>query len=266
MPKLPFNPQKTTYDPVNAHSLARAAQLAYQPKEDVLGTLANWGFPSARFFSRKGTQGYVAGNDEMILVAFRGTEPKRMEDLMTDAKIKRVPGKGGGHVHRGFKAALEAVADDMVQTARRFMDRGQPVFVTGHSLGAALAGLAVGASETEDLPIAGLYTYGMPRIGNRHYAERFEERFGNRAFRVVNNNDSVTRVPPRSFGYKHVGVVKYLDSDGKLTTGKTAWKRFLSRVKGQVEGRIDHLFKPGTDGLEDHGIKNYVRILKALVG
>ena len=266
MPKLPFNPKKTTYDPVNALALAQASQLAYSSEEDILKRLKSWGFPNAKFFSRRGTQGYVAGNDEMVLVAFRGTEPKEMEDLMADAKLKKVPGKGGGHVHRGFKAALEAVSEDMARAVRKFCDRGQPVFVTGHSLGAALAGLAVGASKTESVPIAALYTYGMPRIGNKHYAERFQESFGECTFRVVNNNDSVTRVPPRSFAYQHVGVVKYLDSHGQLTTGKTPWRRFLTRVKGQIEGRIDHLFKPGTDGLKDHGIKNYVRILKGLVG
>ncbi len=264
MPKLAFNPKKTTFDLVNARSCAEASQLAYKSEEDILKRLKSWGFPNARFFSRKGTQGYVAGNDEMILVAFRGTEPKEMQDLMADAKMKKIPGKGGGHVHRGFKAALEAVSDDMAKAVRKFLDRGQPVFVTGHSLGAALAGLAVGASKTEGVPIAGLYTYGMPRVGNKYYREKFEQNFGKRAFRVVNNNDAVTRVPPRTIGYQHVGVVKYLDSAGKLISGKSPWKSFLNRVKGQIEGRMDHLFKPGTDGLRDHGIKNYVKILKGL--
>jgi triacylglycerol lipase len=266
MPKLDFHPKKTTFDLVNASALAQASALAYKSDAQVIKTLKGWGFPEARFFSAQGTQGYVAGNDEVILVAFRGTEPKELEDLLADAKMKRVPAKGGGHVHRGFKAALEAVATDMAAAVRELLDKGQPVFVTGHSLGAALAGLAVGASATERLPIAGLYTYGMPRVGNKHFAEKFEARYGKRAFRVVNNNDAVTRVPPRSFGFKHVGVVKYLDSKGQIKTGKTPWKQFLIRVKGQVEGRIQDFMKPGTDGLKDHGIKNYARILQALKG
>jgi triacylglycerol lipase len=261
MPKLDFRPNKTSFDLVNAWATAKASELAYKPKAQVLKTLKSWGFPQARFFSRKGTQGFVAGNGELVLVAFRGTEPTKLKDWMTDAKIKKVSGKGGGHVHRGFKAALEAVSSDMAATVRRFRDSGQPVFVTGHSLGAALAGLAVAASKSERIEIAGLYTYGMPRVGNRIFAQKFKETYGTRTFRVVNNNDTVTRVPPRSFGYKHVGVVKYFDSKGRLTTGQTPWKRFLVRVKGQAVGRIKDFLKPGTDGLKDHGIKRYVKAL-----
>jgi triacylglycerol lipase len=264
MARLDFHPNKTSFDVVNAQALAGASQLAYRRKADILETLAEWGFPNAKFFSRRGTQGFVAGNDELILVAFRGTEPKALRDWMDDVKIKKVPGKGGGHVHRGFKGALERVSTDMAEAVRRFRDRGQPVFVTGHSLGAALAGLAVAASKTEKIEIAGVYTYGMPRVGNRIFAKRFKKAYGRRTFRVVNNNDTVTRVPPRSFGYKHVGTVKYLNAEGELETGENAWKRFLVRVKGQVKGRIADFLKPGPDGFKDHVVKSYIEVLAGL--
>ena len=264
MAKLRFHPDKRSFDLANALASAKASQVAYQRKADVLQTLADWGFPQAKFFSRKGTQGFVAGRDDLVLVAFRGTEPKKLQDWMADARIKRVPGKGGGHVHRGFKGALELVSNDMSTAVRQFRDRDQPVFVTGHSLGAALAGLAVAASKTEHIDIAGLYTFGMPRVGNKSFARKFRENYGSRSFRVVNNNDTVTRVPPRSFGYKHVGVVKYLNDKGRLESGATPWKRFLVRVKGQVKGRIDDFLNPGPDGLKDHGIGAYVEILERL--
>ena len=244
--------------------MARASQLAYKPSTEVIKTLKNWGFPNAKFFSRDETQGFVAGNSELILVAFRGTEPLKIKDWMSDADIKRVPGKGGGHVHRGFKAALELVADEMATTVRQFQDKNQPIFVTGHSLGAALAGLAVAASKTQHINIAGLYTYGMPRIGNKIFAKKFKKANGRKTFRVINNNDAVTRVPPRIFGYKHVGTVRYLNSNGQLETGETPWKKFLVRAKGQVKGRIEDFLKPGSDGLKDHSMKKYIKILTDL--
>lgn len=258
---LAFDPTKRSFDLVNARATAKASQLAYEKKDVVLKRLKNWGFPKARFFSSKktGTQGFVAGKNDMILVAFRGTELK-LKDLAVDAKIKKIPGKGGGHVHRGFKAALESVSSAMAAAVREFSDNGQPVFVTGHSLGAALAGLAVGASKTEGIEIAGLYTYGMPRVGNRDFAKKFKKDHGPRAFRVVNNNDIVTRVPPGIFRYKHVGTVKYLNSKGELESGPGPWKRFKDRVKGV----IDDLGKPGPDALKDHFIKRYIAALNKL--
>lgn len=264
MPPLEFHPNKTSFDAVNALAMAKAAALAYKPKADVLKTLASWGFPRARFFASRGTEGFVAARDDLIVVAYRGTQER--EDVLADAKLKMVPGKGGGHVHRGFKAALEAVSADMAAALRSFRDKNQPVFVTGHSLGAALAGLAVGASRTEGVEIAGLYTFGMPRIGNKHFAAKFQQAFGKQTFRLVNNNDIVTRVPPRRFGYEHVGVVKYFDSHGELLSGQKPWKAFLSRLKGQLEGRLGDFLKPGTDGIKDHSMKKYVALMKKLRG
>lgn len=261
MSKLIVQPNETSFNLDNARAMARASELAYKPGPEVIETLNSWGFPNARFFSRQETQAFIAGNDEIILVAFRGTEPTKLEDWLTDARAKRVPGKGGGHVHRGFKAALQLVTAEMAATVRLFQDRNQPVFVTGHSLGAALAGLAVAASESERINIACLYTYGMPRIGNKIFAKKFRQKYGKYTFRVVNNNDTVTRVPPRSFGYKHVGTVIYLNSEGQLEMGETPWKKFLVRVKGQAKGRIEDFLKPGTDGLKDHSSKEYVKIL-----
>ena len=66
-------------------------------------------------------------------------------------------------------------------------------------------------------------------------------------------------------GYSHVGTVKYLNSAGQIESGHTPWKRFLVRLKGQVEGRIDDFLKPGTDGLKDHSIRRYVKILTDLM-
>ncbi len=266
MPTLKFNPNKTSFDLVNAQATAKASQLAYKKKGDILKTLKTWGFSQAMFFSnfKVGTQGFVAGNDDMILVAFRGTEGGELKDWKADAKIKKVPGKGGGHVHRGFKKALEGVSSDMAAAVREYRRKGQPVFVTGHSLGAALAGLAVAASSTERVEIAGLYTYGMPRVGNKVFAKKFMKNYGKRTFRFINNNDIVTRVPPASVGYKHVGVVKYLTAKGKLESGTGSWKNFKRRLKGQLVGRAQDFLKPGTDGLKDHSMKNYVRILNKL--
>lgn len=45
-----------------------------------------------------------------------------------------------------------------------YAESNRPIFVTGHSLGAALATIAAARMAAEhDLPVAALYTVGSPR-------------------------------------------------------------------------------------------------------
>ena len=57
---------------------------------------------------RKDSQAFMAGNAEMIIIAFRGTEPTTLRDWMTDVKIprKNVP---YGKVYRGFLKGFQVV-------------------------------------------------------------------------------------------------------------------------------------------------------------
>ena len=77
------------------------------------------------------------------------------------------------------------------------------VWVTGHSLGAALATLATIRLTNDGIPVNGLYTYGCPRVGEVKFRSLFEENVTARAYRLVNNNDIVARIPiPGFFRFK----------------------------------------------------------------
>lgn len=87
-------------------------------------------------------------------------------------------------------------------------------------MGAALATLAAAylrdagrhPDDPKDKPVNGLYTFGCPRAGNRDFERAFNQDSGARAFRFVNNNDIVTRVPPRELDYSHVGKFLYFSA------------------------------------------------------
>lgn len=105
MTSFSFNPDTTRYEPQNALWLGQAAKLAYENQATIESETATWGFNKCHFFDKRETQAYAIANDKMIIVAFRGTEPKKLQDWMTDADLDFVDGMGG-KVHEGFSRAL----------------------------------------------------------------------------------------------------------------------------------------------------------------
>ncbi len=257
MSPFTFHPQTTEYNPENAYWMGKAAELAYLDEAAVQEkTVGEWGFKSCTFLDKGGTQGFVAGRGDMILVAFRGTEPTKLEDIVADADIDKAAGSVG-MVHRGFKRALDKVWEQTLAAIMQLRDTDQPIWFTGHSLGAALATLAVGRTMDADLPVQGIYTFGQPRVGGNDFATWYDKSVRPRAFRCVNNNDMVTRVPLRNMGYRHVGTFVYFDSQGSIHKDIRKWELFQDRIKGLIE----YLGKPGTDGLKDHFMKKYLHCL-----
>lgn len=256
---IPFDSNATAYSLNNAYWLAQAANIAYEKKSKIQPEVAKLGLENFEFLSRGDTEGYIAANDKIIVVAFRGTEPTHLLDLLTDARLHKVQGPLG-KVHRGFLHAFELVKDDMFGAIQRLRDENNPqsLWCTGHSLGAALAVVAVAHLLVDGRTVNGLYNFGQPRVGSDEFAAEFNRRFGERHFRFVNNNDAVTRVPPRNFGYSHTGALRYVDVSGKIEEDMGSWHRFLDRVSG----RIDDFLKPGTDGLKDHMMSRYVEHIK----
>ena len=252
---FPFDSNATGYSLNNAYWLAQAAKIAYQEKSTIQPTVAELGLENFEFLSNKDTEGFIAANEKIIVVAFRGTEPSRLEDVLADARLHKVKGPLG-EVHRGFLGAFELVKDDMFNAIQRMRDKNNPqsLWCTGHSLGAALAVVAVAHLLADGQTVNGLYNFGQPRAGNDEFAAEFNRRFSGRHFRFVNNNDAVTRVPPREFGYSHTGELRYIDGSGVIQKDMGFWDRFLDRVSG----RIEDFLKPGTDGLTDHSMSLYV--------
>lgn len=167
----------------------------------------------------------------IVIVVFRGTELRRgqrVPDVISDIDVRWSEYPGWGEVHRGFQRSFENIYDGLIEEKLRQIEgEGLAIWVTGHSLGAALATLMVTKIIDEidqgaDLELAGLYTFGSPRVGNHEFAERFHEAaesHGFAAFRFRNANDAVTRVPislTTVGGFEHVGRLVLFDREGRL--------------------------------------------------
>src|SRR5262245_23866176 len=113
MPNFTFDPNTTRWQASNALGLAMASQLAYEDADTIDATARSWGFQQSTFIttppeSDRDTQAFVASNDEMVLVAFRGTQPDTLEDWITDADFKMAKTELGA-VHDGFWTALDPI-------------------------------------------------------------------------------------------------------------------------------------------------------------
>jgi Predicted lipase len=242
------------FNGANADMLGKAAALAYMNDANITTTAKSWNMNLVRFFSLKETQAYIVGDDKTWILAFRGTEPNNIIDWITDFDAKLINGPGG-KVHEGFLVALSYVWSDIWKTLRE--DRGfRNLWVTGHSLGGALATLAVAKLRQErGHPVNGLYTFGQPRVGDEDFASRFNQDFGPYAYRFVNNNDVVPRVPTRLMNYRDTGTFKYFDKYGKIND-KITWDQILLKNIGD---RIEDIL--GLDDIKDHGMIHYAKNL-----
>jgi len=258
----PFRPHATVFDLVNAWWLIEASTLAYSDPEFVSQRFREVRM-NVEVFSNNNTECYVAQNDEMAIVAFRGTESRGRDertvkadfanvvaDVRTDAMLLLVDSGQGGRVHAGFKEALDQIWPKLAPELIKLAAAGKTLWFTGHSLGAALATLAADRFGN----VAGLYTFGSPRVGD----ESFRNDFWVPTYRFLHNNDVVGRVPLPPL-YVHVGELKFIDHKGRIHENSWWWERASDQIAGTVasffnaEGQLRLGFRDRLpDGIEDH--------------
>jgi predicted lipase len=210
LPTPPIN--RAAYSDRMAWIMAHMAKLAYikfEESELELERLeyclqSGW-FNLIKTFNKNGSQAFLAKNDEFAVLAFRGTQPDKWEDIRTDIRILKLR-TVDGRVHIGFKSAFDDVKDAITEELRKHLGK-MPLYITGHSLGAALATVATQEIEEEfnDL-VAACYTFGSPRVGDGKYEKAIKVPF----YRIVNSTDIVTLLPFLLGSFVHVGDTRYL--------------------------------------------------------
>lgn len=260
--------QITGHELTHAYWLGKAARLAYADESEIQAETARWGFDRFRHFYSKhqlpfpleDTQAYIIASDHMIVAAFRGTEPSKIYDWLSDANTPAVPGPArNGLVHLGFNQALASIYPEFRDAVKEFRTNNQTLWFTGHSLGGALAMLAGSRIYFEDPKLLpnGVYTFGQPRTCDRLLARAYDSAFKSRTFRFVNNNDIVAQAPPEPV-YHHVKTMMYFDASGKLHEEIS----FASGLKDRLKGLTADMFAPGTDGIRDHSMDIYLANLE----
>ena len=240
---------------------ARIAELAYQPPDKAPALFKKLGYTST-FISNKGSEAYIVEDGNDMIVACRGTEPKQWSDISADLSIDRVkPLVGVGKVHVGFKSYADKLWDTIREHVVRGTTEKKVLWVTGHSLGAAMATLVARRcvmAEHLQTPMA-LFTYGCPRVGNKEYVQEFNDLLVHH--RWVNSGDIVTKVPLPPF-YQHTGTMHHIGSDGLITKDANSKNTVMSIIKLVFNFWGGLLAKMMGDA-KDHSIQIYTQRLTA---
>ncbi len=196
----------------NALFLARACDLAYYTEPVGPARFRSELGLEAKLISVDNTQGYVAKNDQAIVVAFRGSEAPTTLDglkdwLLTNANNYLILPEGrsgtdfaaagvGARFHRGFLNALAMIWEPLFNAVDTVLKTNeQPLWVTGHSLGGALALLAAWRFQRSFLTVREIIIFGAPMIGNDTAAKAFEQEVAGKIFRYVDLEDVVPHLP-----------------------------------------------------------------------
>jgi len=234
----------------NVHSTARAAALAYEDDAHIAVTAQSWGFSRENVrIIRSGSQvAVLMAAQDVLLVSFRGT--KTWDDVRVDVKVWPVSSPSGGKVHKGFHDALDGLWPSLVAALKELGNPRQPIVLTGHSLGGALATLAAARLTygTLKVEIAALYTFGQPQVGNRDFVNEIEKDFGSKYARFVVDVDAVVKA---NLIMQHAGRLFYFDSQGRLHDGEPPFPQL------HIDAACAPVYKSGAE-FKSHKISSYI--------
>lgn len=186
------------------------------------------------------TEAAIISNSNVIFVVFRGSIS--LTDWQNDLQhaLMRLPLTDGGtvglpafgpHVHKGFWNALDTRYDDIRDRVMTRRTAGQRIFLTGHSLGGALAILCAYRFRRDPfLAVQGVYTFGSPRVGDVAFRDAYGSTLGNRTHRWVYNNEFAAALPtvgPLDYPpflphpYAHLGNENWVSGSGSVVRNRS---------------------------------------------
>jgi hypothetical protein len=180
----------TEFEIGNARAMAWMSQLAYETDEPekIAKILQSFGLAlveggvlvkeSKTVLPKASTHCFAASHPMAVIVAFASTDPLSLANWISDfdAHLEVTTGTA-----EGYEDAADVVWSGLKQLLERCVPPGGKVFVTGHSLGGALAALIANRIGTElQADVDAVYTFGMPRPGSKAFADLYNRQLGMR--------------------------------------------------------------------------------------
>ena len=205
------------------------------------------GFTDIKWFEniKTDTQCIVLSNSDSIVIVCRGSESDR--DWQTNFELNQTNTKKS-YVHAGFYKAMSSVFDYIVNYIKGIPEyRAKDLYVTGHSLGGALSA-NFGYFIDDIIRVESVWMLGCPRWASPMATKIFNKQLRKRSFRIVYNNDIVTRIPFKimikkwaGWVYRHVGKLIYISANDKVFLRSWGILRILDRIWGRIKNPFEIL-------------------------
>ncbi|MED4016055.1 MULTISPECIES: lipase family protein [Sutcliffiella] len=184
--------------------------------------------------------GFIIESEEVIVVAFRGTQTNL--DWISDLEVSQEHFpycSPSPLVHSGFLSIYNSVRDEIFPTLET-LSKKKTLLITGHSLGGALATLLALECNIEKLfSSIIMYNYGSPRVGDEGFVEEYKKQ-GPPSIRFVNLLDLVPFVPTsrvyspiskQHWYYRHIpNAIRFVKREGSVIKNHSI-ETYIAAVK-----------------------------------
>lgn len=248
-----FNLDFSQYNQPTSIYCVQLSELAYFNKAEIMVFHSQFlkQFPESKQefefleYSGKGndTQALLWANPKFMVISFRGTEPSSLIDWFTDGKFwnyKNNPSQNESLYnmppgHGGFRTSLMNLMSDEIdimakveklrlKVAPNSMKSEYPIFLTGHSLGAAISQMCIEPLNYSGFNFQGAYHFAPPLAVACSEREYMKKEYGDKVYDIVNFKDYVPRAGRN--GVAHFGKFMRICKDGSLCWEKEAYIKF----------------------------------------
>lgn len=200
--------------------------------------------------------GFLLESDDDSILVFRGTQ--RTAEWIGNAYAVQQPydypdpdtGETLGNIHTGFRRIANGIVNPLAVEAVRQINPNKPCYVSGHSLGAALATI-LALDIAVQIPAlrsnVQVYAYASPRVGNVEFAQNYGRILPN-SYRITNLADAIPMMPPTKLRseFVHVGEDWAFVSQGGDILPNHIVDTYRQAVYSELETNQLRTFPPGS--------------------
>jgi hypothetical protein len=168
---------------------------------------------SVELFSNCFAQAFLLESETEQIIVFRGTDEP--EDWIADISFTLKKGIQSGFL-RYSELLLESLGDRL--------DKNKKLYLTGHSLGGAIAVIFSHLIDRDDCVI---YSFGSPRIGNKEFVDNVKSTH----YRFAAAYDYAPMTP--IYPYRHHGILMYINSKGNIVQDCNIMDIIKDRLTGK---------------------------------